>query len=216
MELRPTEAKPSSEDWCGASPEVIVKRSIPWRNNSHICHHASRVRVLLLPAAHHRPALGEMVTFPLLLFSLGQKGVMRRHNAVLSAVVQMDFRILTVWSYHHQCCLEESHWIMEGQIFWWIKHKFFHMPRAFLMATVSQLGMFLRNGGPVGITCGDAASDAFVPPFVREKDCLSCFLDHSKYLSSLKFCSKLLLPTAAKVNVLQIGSSGSNFWQRGD
>lgn len=80
------------------------------------------------------------------------------------------------------------------------------MPRV----SVSQLGMFLGNVGPVLITCGDTASDAFVPAFVREKDYLSCFLDPSKYLSSLEFC-KLLLPTAAKANILQTGSSGSDF-----
>lgn len=79
------------------------------------------------------------------------------------------------------------------------------------MVAESQLEMFLGNVGPVLITCGNTASDAFVPAFEREKDSLSCFLDPSKYLSSLKFCSKLLLPTAVKVNILQIGSSGPNF-----
>lgn len=95
------EAKPTSEDWCGASPEVLVKRLIPWRNHPHICYCASRVHVLLksmeklfsylllclvlvIPAGHHRPALGDMVTFPVLLFSLGE--LMRRCNAVLGAV----------------------------------------------------------------------------------------------------------------------------------
>lgn len=80
------------------------------------------------------------------------------------------------------------------------------MPRAFLIVSVSQPGMLLGNVGAVVITCGDTASEAFVPAFERERDSLSCFLDPSKYLSSLKFCSKLLLPAAAKVNILQTGS----------
>lgn len=66
----------------------------------------------------------------------------------------MDFRFLTVGFSHHQGCGEGSCWITEGQSFWWINHKFIHMPRAFLMATVSQPGMLLRNGGPAVITCG--------------------------------------------------------------
>lgn len=184
MELRPAEAKPSNEGWCGASPEVLVKRLIPGRIWS------SHTLLPCLQSACPGPSS--------LLPTTGQPWgrcwhsfcfcspleradeETRRCLECCAEGMQMDFRILTVWFSHHQGCDEGSCWVTERQSFWWINHKFIHMPRAFLMATVSQPVMFLRNGGPVVITCGDTASDAFVPTFVREKDSLSCFLDLSK------------------------------------
>lgn len=132
-----------------------------------------------------RPVLRKMVMVPLLsalMLDILWGGLKRRHCAVLSTAVMRCSWILehlctlTVWSYHHQSCDETSPRITKSQCFWWIKHKFIHMPWAFLTATVSQLVMFLRNGEPVVITCKDTASDVFVPAFLREKGALSCFL----------------------------------------
>lgn len=130
---------------------MLVKRLISWRN------WASHILLLCLhracpghPCCPPEASLGEDGDGPFAFYSpLGRV----EEQALCcpkcySEEMQLDFRApltLTVWSYHHQGCDERSPWITTSQCFWWIKHKFIHMPWAFLIATVSQLGMFLKN-----------------------------------------------------------------------
>lgn len=139
MELRPAEAKPNCEDWCGASPEVLVKRLIPWRNYSHICYCACRVRVLLnsmensfshlllclqsacpgLPCCPPQASLGGHGDIPcdFVLPRRADEEMQCCPECCGEEMMQMDFRILTVWPSHHQGCDEESRWMTKGKSF---------------------------------------------------------------------------------------------------
>lgn len=64
------------------------------------------------------PALGEMVTFPVICSPLERAAEGTQCcPECCGEETQMDFRILTLWSSHHQGCGEGSHWITEGQSF---------------------------------------------------------------------------------------------------
>lgn len=114
-ELRPAEAKPSSKGWCGDSQEVLVKRSVPWRNYSHICYCASRVRVLSsLPTT---ASLGGHGDIPCAFVLPWGELMWWRSPECCGQEMQVDFRIVVVSSSHHQGCDEGSCWITERKSF---------------------------------------------------------------------------------------------------
>lgn len=135
---------------------MLVQRLISWRNwATHILLLCLRCACPGHPRSPPDDSLGEDGDGPFAFCSHGAYSLGRVEEEALhchercSGEMQLDFRApltLTVSSYHHQGCDERSPWITKSQYFWWIMHKFIHMPWAFLIATVSELVMFLRNG----------------------------------------------------------------------
>lgn len=116
------------------------------------------MHILVIPAVLQRPALGKMVTVPelwALTLPIPWRGLKRRHHTVLSTAVVEG---LLMQSYHCQGCDKKSAGLQNSSYFLWMSHQvrswLSTSTRAFLRVATSQLVIFLRNRGPVIITCG--------------------------------------------------------------